>query len=102
VALQRGAQTFVGSAAFCTRPATIDAAVVAAATPEWREMQRDGVQDGSARHALLKSRMHERIVAACKRVAQAEGCDLVVRSGDIADNRGLPVVDLTAPLLRGL
>ena len=102
IALHKGAMAYVGSGSFCTRPATIDAAVVTAATPEWQEIQRDAVREGSARHSLLKSSMHDRVVAACRKAAQAEGCDLVVRTGDIADSRGMQVVDLTPVVLRGL
>ncbi|MBL9076791.1 MAG: hypothetical protein JNL08_04760 [Planctomycetes bacterium] len=95
VVLRRGAVTYVGNAGFCSRPATIDLGVVEAATPEWRELRREGVTEGSARHALLKARMHDRIVAASRKVALATGNDLVVRSGDVQDARSLVVEDLT-------
>ncbi|MBL8727026.1 MAG: hypothetical protein JNM25_01255 [Planctomycetes bacterium] len=96
VVLQPGAQTFVGSGSFCTRPATIDETAVTRATPEWREMERDSVREGSARHSLLKTAMHQRVLAACRKAARQHGYDLVVRVGDIADSRGLAVEDLTA------
>lgn len=102
VRLRTGAVVYCGSGAFCSRPATVDAAVVTAATPEWSEIQRDGVREGSARHSLLKAAMHDRIVAACKKAAMAEGQDLVVRSGDVDDARGMTVVDLTAAVVRSL
>jgi hypothetical protein len=102
VVLHGSAVTYVGSGSFCTRPATIDVATVLAATPEWREIQRDGVAEGSARHALLKAGMHNRVVAACRKAASARGNDLVVRAGDIADARGLPVTDLTSAVLSSL
>lgn len=102
VTLHKGAQVYLGSAGFCSRPATIDAAAVMAATPEWREIQRDGVREGSARHSLLRTAMHERIVAACKKAAQTQGNDLVVRNGDVADARGVAVADLTAAVVRVL
>ena len=102
VTLQSTAVTYVGSGSFCTRPATIDAGKVTAATKEWQEIQRDAVREGSARHSLLKSAMHERILGACKKAAKDQGCDLVVRAGDIADSRGLVVADLTAAVLGSL
>jgi hypothetical protein len=102
VALTRTAVTYVGSASFCTRPGTIDAARVASATKEWREIERDVVREGSARHALLKAAMHDRILGACRKAAKTEGCDLVVRAGDIADARGLPIADLTSTVINSL
>lgn len=102
VVLKPDALTYFGSAAFCTRPATIDPTAVRRATAEWREMQRDGVAEGSARHQLLSTKMHRRIVAACKRAASASGNDLVVRAGDIKDSAGVDVDDLTAAVVSGL
>lgn len=102
VALQKTALVYVGSGAFCTRPATIDAAAVAAATTEWQEIQREKVREGSARHSLLKTAMHERILSACRKAAQERGYDLVVRAGDIADPRGLTVADLTTAVVGSL
>jgi len=102
VRLSRGAQTIVGSAAFCTQPATISKAQVQAATPEGQEIRRENVQPGSARYKLLESRMHQRILRVCQRVAREAGCDLVVRSGDIADARGLQVQDLTADVVQAM
>lgn len=102
VALRRGALTYVGNATFCSRPATIDAVAAAAATNEQREIDRERVAEGSARHALLTARMHDRIVAAARKAAQARGCDLVVRDGDIADARGLAIVDLTPAVVAEL
>lgn len=102
VRLVRGAQEIVGSAAFCSRPATISMAQVEQATPEGREIRRDNVRRGSARYKLLQSRMHQRLLRVCQRVARDEGRDLVVRAGDIADDRGLQVVDLTADVLKEL
>ncbi|MEZ6037901.1 MAG: hypothetical protein R3F29_10500 [Planctomycetota bacterium] len=101
VRLRAGAQTFVGSQ-WCSRPATIDLEVVRRATAEWREIEREGVREGSARHGLLRMAMHRRIVAACEAVALAEARDLVVRAGDIVDARGLQVVDLTAAVTAAL
>ncbi len=102
VTLQNGAFTYLGSGSFCTSPATIDPERVTAATKEWLEIQRDGVREGSARHTMLKNAMHDRVIAACRKAAKAQGCDLVVRAGDIADPRGLPVTDLTAAVIRSL
>jgi hypothetical protein len=102
VGLASGAVAYVGSGGFCSRPATFDFAAVRAATPEWREIQRDGVSEGSARHSLLKAALHERIVAAAQRVAKLQGYDLIVRVGDIADPRGLPIADATQQVLAAL
>jgi hypothetical protein len=46
--------------------------------------------------------MHDRVIAACRKAALQQGNDLVVRAGDIADSRGLPVADLTALVVGSL
>lgn len=102
VGLATGAVAYAGSGAYCSRPATFDFAAVRQATAEWQEIQRDGVREGSARHSLLKAAMHERIVGAAQKVAKTHGYDLIVRTGDIADPRGLPVVDATQQMLTTL
>jgi len=102
VVLQAGARTYLGSASFCSHPATIDENAVTAATPERREIERDGVREGSARHSLLQTAMHDRVVAACRKAARHGGNDLVVRAGDIADSRGMQVTDLTAAVVASL
>lgn len=102
VALATGAVAYVGSGSFCSRPATFDFAAVRGATPEWQEIQRDGVREGTARHSLLKAALHERVVAAAQRVAKLHGYDLIVRAGDIADPRGLPVADATPQMLTAM
>lgn len=102
VRLASGAQVVLGTAAFCTRPATVAMAQLEAASPEGMEIARDAVPRGSARYNLLHARMHQRIVRACTQAARAAGCDLVVVAGDIADARGLPVHDLTAEALQAL
>ena len=102
VRLVRGAQELVGSAAFCSRPATVGRDKVEQATPEAKELQRDAVPLGSARYRLIRSRMNSRIVRVCTEVARDEGRDLVVCVGDIADARGLQVQDLTALVLAAM
>ena len=102
VRLVRGAQELVGSAAFCSRPATVGRDKVEQATPEAAELRRDAVPLGSARYRLIRSRMNSRIVRVCTEVARDEGRDLVVCVGDIADARGLQVQDLTALVLAAM
>lgn len=102
VRLVRGAQELVGSAAFCSRPATVGRDKVEQATPEAKELQRDAVPLGSARYRLIRSRMNSRIVRVCTEVARDEGRDLVVCVGDIADARGLQVQDLTGLVLAAM
>lgn len=101
VELTASAVTFYGSAANCTRPAVIDYVQVRDQTPEWRTIRREGVSPGSARYNLLVAEMDQRIKAAVAKAARQQGCDLVVRQGDIAADHGLPVSDLTAAVLAG-
>ncbi|MGK0203788.1 MAG: hypothetical protein ACI89X_003027 [Planctomycetota bacterium] len=100
VVLIRDAQTLFGAAPYCSRPATIDLPKVEAATPEGREIAGANVAPGSARYRLLRSAMHTRLITVCKEVARCEGFDLVVRTGDIADARGLHVGDMTEGVAR--
>ena len=102
VTLASGAIAYAGSSAFCSRPATLDAVKVRAATPEAVAIRRDGVQAGSARWSLLQTAMHERMLRAADRVAKQGGFDLIVRHGDIADARGLEVADVTAAMIAAL
>ena len=91
----KGAMVFCGSESNCTKPATIRYVKVRDATPEWQEIQADGVRKGSARYTLLMARMGRRIKAACDVAAGDAGHDLVVNQGDISDPRGLDVADIT-------
>lgn len=100
VVLIRDAQILFGTAAYCSQPATIDLAKVEAATPEGREIVASDVSSGSAHYRILRSAMHNRLIAACSELARRDGFDLVVRVGDIADARGLHVGDLTAAVAR--
>ena len=97
VTLTKSAVVYCGGAA-CARPATIDAAAVMVATPEWR--QRQGAAE--AERAALERAVHERIAAACRKVAAAQDVDLVVRKGDIVDARGKAVADITAAVIAAL
>ena len=79
-------------------PATIEAARVMVATPEWQRMQgADALRRVEAQRAV-----NERIAAACRKVAAARGLDLVVRAGDIVDARGRAVIDVTAAVIAEL
>lgn len=95
VALKEDAVVYFGSAANTTAPATVDEARVREATPEWRTISAEGVKPGSARYRLLIADMEKRIRSAVKVAAGELGRDLVVRSGDIEDQRGKDVVDLS-------
>lgn len=95
VALEKDARVISGSSANCSKPATIDFEEVRDATPEWQEIESEGVRKGSARYTLLTARMGQRIKAAAKLVAVHTGHDLIVVSGGISDDRGLDVADVT-------
>ncbi len=84
-----------GCASNCTKPATVAYKEVRDATPEWQEIESEGVRRGSARFTLLSARMRQRILAAVGLVAINSGHDLVVTRGDIEDARGLEVEDIT-------
>ncbi len=95
VELKPKAMVFCGSESNCTKPATIRYAKVRDATPEWQEIQANGVRKGSARYTLLMARMGQRIKPACDVAASDAGHDLVVHQGDISDRRGLEVENIT-------
>ncbi|MFT4513490.1 MAG: hypothetical protein ACI89X_003156 [Planctomycetota bacterium] len=102
VVLRSDAVLYIGSAHFCTRPATFDMDKVSAEMSEWREIQRTGVRPGSARYSMWKNKMHSHLVAACKKAAVSRGYDLIVRSGDIKNDGGFVIGDLTADVIGAL
>lgn len=95
VTLKKKAVVYVGSASNTSAPATLDAAKVRLATPEWKKIQSSGIDPNSARGKQLITKMNLRIRQAVKAVADAEGRDMVTRKKDLKDDRGRDVVDLT-------
>lgn len=95
VVLKNKAVVLFGEASNCSKPATVDIEKVAEKTPEYREIQSQGLSEDSARYKLLISAMLKRIKEACKAVAEDQGNDLVVRQGDISNAKGLSESDLT-------
>lgn len=93
-----GATAIYGNAAICSQPATIDFDSVKKKTPEWKTIVSDNIPESSGRYQLLMTQMNNRIRRACETVAQSEGRDCVLRQGDIAEDNGLEVVDLTAKI----
>ncbi len=99
VVLKNKAVVLFGEASNCSKPATIDVEKVAEKTPEYREIQAQSLAEDSARYKLLMSAMLKRIKEACKAVAEDQGNDLVVRDGDISNNKGLTESDLTTKVV---
>lgn len=97
-----GAVVLYGNTARCSQPSQIDYRAVRTKTPEWKTIRADGVTEGSARYTLLVSEMNKRIARVCREVAEERGRDCVVRDGDVADAKGLSVVDLTAEVSKKL
>ena len=102
VDLKQDAVVFTGSASNTSAPATIDESKVKHATPEWQTIEGEGVRRGSARYILLSAEMDKRIRDAAKKAATAESKDLIVRSGDVLNNRGKTVADLTDKVIANL
>ena len=102
VSLNSGAVVYFGSASNTTAPATIDAVTVRDATPEWREIQTQGIRRGSARYKLLMTALDERIRTAVRRTSRIGKCDFVTRSGDIRDPQGKVVKNVTSLVIRHL
>ena len=94
------AVVYFGNASTCTKPATIDFKKVRKQTPEWKTIRSEGVRKGSARYSLLISDMTKRIKKLCKKVAQDEGNDCVLKDGSISDAKGLDVDDLTKNVVK--
>jgi hypothetical protein len=91
-----------GSPANCSQPATIDYAKVARKTAEHKTIESDNVRKDSARYNLLMSRLKNRIKNACQKVAKDSGYDCVVREGDIKDEKGRSVRDVTDDVIAEL
>jgi hypothetical protein len=99
VTLKNGADVLMGAAMTSTRPAVVDMDRLRATTTEWQTIQRENVPRGSARYQLLMDSMRKSLQRRIRLAAVANNIDLVVRAGDIADDQGLRVVDLTAAVL---
>ena len=95
VTLSQTATTYFGSSYNCSRPAVINAALVEQNTPEGQTITRQRIRRGSARYQLLREALHDRVCQSVSLIAKTRQLDLVVRQGDILDNRGLKVVDVT-------
>ena len=100
IEVKKDAVVLFGATATCTKPASIDFKKVRKNTPEWKTIRSEGVKKGSARYSLLVSDMKKRIKKHCKKVAQDNGNDCVVRKGDISDAKGLDVDDLTKSVIK--
>ena len=99
VDLRNGASPLHGSGSNSTAPASINFAKAKKATPEYQTIRSEGVSKGSARYALLTSKMHARIRAACRKVAESDGHDCVVKARDIEDDHGHSVTDVTGAVV---
>ena len=100
VTLEKKAVVYVGSAANTSAPATVDEEKVRESTPEWKQIQDEGIDPSSARGKQLITKMNKRIRTAVKSVADSEGRDMVTRKRDMKDDRGREVVDLTDQVVR--
>ena len=95
VKLKDSAVVLYGSAANCSQPAVVDFHKIKKATAEWRTIKAEGVQRGTARYDLLVEDMNKRIKKLCAEVAKAAGKDCVICKGDVDNDNGLKVADLT-------
>ena len=102
IALRPGATVLFGSQYSCTRPATATIERVREHTPEWRTKVFGNVADGSAQWQILRQRLFQRMRDAASRAAGRRGADCVVGAADIADRRGLPVMDVTDQMIEAL
>lgn len=102
VVLKQGGLVLFGSAAVCSRPASIDFLRVRKATPEWKTIRAQGVPEGSGRYALLIAGMNERIRTAVSEVAEEQKRDCVFRKRDLKRANGLSVTNLTRMVLDSL
>ena len=100
IVLRPDADILFGSPSICNRPATVDLDQLRASTPEWQKIQRDSIDRGSARYALLVDKMRTGLKARIQSAAMARDIDLVVAADDIVESNGLMIVDLTAEVLK--
>ncbi|MCB9871955.1 MAG: hypothetical protein H6836_08200 [Planctomycetes bacterium] len=98
----KAAVVLYGNASACSQPASVRYGKLQQATTEWKTIKADGVRKGTARYDLLISQMNARIKKAVEKVANAEGCDCVVRLADVKNANGLKVKDLTKEVIAEL
>lgn len=102
VVMKQGGLVLFGSAAVCSRPASIDFLRVRKATPEWKTIRAEGVGEGSGRYVLLIAGMNERIRTVASQVAEDHNRDCVFRKRDLKRSNGLSIVNLTKMVLESL
>lgn len=102
VEVKDAAAVLYGSASTTTQPAVIDFDEVKKKTPEWKTIRSEGVRPDSARYQLLMSDLDKRLRRLCRQVAQDQGRDCVIRKGDIKQDNGLTVEDLTDALVQAV
>ncbi len=95
VVVKKGGVVYHGSASNTSAPAMIQEGKVKEATPEWKRIQAEGIDQGSAQGKQLLVQMTTRIKNAAKEAAEEAGRDMVARKDDITDKQGRDVVDLT-------
>jgi Skp family chaperone for outer membrane proteins len=91
-----------GSARVCQKPAEVDYRALQEATPEFKTIERERLQKGSARYEILMAKMTQRVGVAVKEIARQQGYDCVVVKGSVKNANGLTVVDATAAVLTKL
>ena len=82
---------YFGDGASFKKPAQLDCDAVYAEIPEYKKILDDELETTDPKYQLLMSKASKRFVSAVRKVARADGYDLVVRSGSL-DQKDVPDV----------
>lgn len=88
-----------GSADRCLRPVQVDFKKLQQATPEYKKIQDEGIEAGSAQYGILIQKMSARLQRVAKAFAEAKGYDCVVVKGAVRSSNGVEVPEVTDDLL---
>jgi Skp family chaperone for outer membrane proteins len=91
-----------GSAHQCLKAAVVDYKKLRQATPEYKQIQREGIEKGSAQHEILCQRITTRIRDLLKEYCKDKGYDCVVIKGYVHKDDVAKTTDITAALLEKL
>ena len=96
-------QVYYGAPSSFDNPAEVDYERIVRATPEYKEIQSDGIERGTGRYWILLSRASDRVGRLVSNVGNAEEYDLIASQGYLGClDPAIPAEDITELVLAEL
>ncbi len=89
-----------GNSRKTTKPAKVKLQKCMEATKEYKTIESESIEKGSARYNILIAKAHARVQRAVRRVAAELSHDCVVKSGSYHNPKSLDVVDITDDVVK--